>query len=71
MAIFSALQNLKKQKSTYLGTSEETAEKEKMLLAMMMRERDLDDKYMAKNYNSHVSLLNQDRLTLVNKTFFE
>ncbi len=36
----------------------------------MLREQEIDDKYLDKYYDSHMSLLNQGGITFINKTFF-
>ena len=65
-AIFSALKKFK--------TGKESREKNDcvaLLSSMLMREREMDDEYLNKYYDSHMSLLNRGGLTLVNKHFFE
>ena len=42
-----------------------------LLSAMMVLERDIDDQYIEKYYDTHMSLLNRGGLTLVNTKFFE
>ena len=38
---------------------------------MRMREREIDDEYMDRYYDGHMSLLNRGGLTLVSGPFFE
>ena len=40
------------------------------LSSMMMREREIDDEYMEKYYDSNMGMLNHGGLTIVNKQFF-
>ena len=52
----------------------ETREKNEcidLLSSMFMREREMDDEYLKKYYDAHMSLLNKGGLTLVNKHYFE
>ena len=55
----------------YFGVSCTHVNCKEVLLPMMMREREIDDKHFEKYYDSHMALLNRGGLTLVNKTFFE
>ena len=55
----------------YTKDSTEHVSCKKILSSMMVRERNIDDDYLSKYYDSHMALLNRGGLTLVHKTFFE
>lgn len=43
----------------------------KLLSSMILRSRDMDDEYVEKYYDMHMTLLNRGGLTLISKPFFE
>ena len=63
-AIFSAMKRFKE------ATDDEKEHKE-ILSSLLMREREIDDAYMEKYYDSHMAMLNCGGLTLVKGFFFQ
>ena len=53
------------------GVSCTHVNQKKVLLSMMMREREIDDEYIEKYYDSHMAFSNRGGLTVVEKTFLE
>lgn len=70
-AIFSTMKRFTGDSSTHLNKISTSAAKKNILLDMMLREREIDDDYMSKYYDGHMSLLNRGGLTLVSGPFFE
>ena len=70
-AIFSTMKRFTTDSSTHLNKISTSAAKKSILLDMMLREREIDDEYMSKYYDEHISLLNRGGLTLVSGPFFK
>ena len=65
-SIFSAL-----KKKKYRDANEEENDSKRLLLSMVMSEEDADDEYLAKYYDTNMSMINCGGLTLVRSTFFD
>jgi len=63
-SIFSALKR-------YADDDEEENESKRLLLSMIILEEDADEEYMAKYYDTNLSMMNCGGLTLVSKYFFD
>ena len=70
-SIYSTMKKVTSASSTHLNIISTNADKKRILLDMMLREREIDDEYMDNYYDGHLSLLNRGGLTLVSSPFFE
>ena len=68
-AVYNAMEKFAKDSTTHITWSSINAERKNILMAMIMWEREIDDDYLEKYYNPHMSLLNCGGLTLIHSLF--
>ena len=70
-AIYSAMKKVTSASSTHLNKISTNTDKKRILMDVMLRERDIDNECMDRHYDGHMSLLSRGGLTLVSRPFFE